>query len=161
MYVKLTIRENYFGNAYLLTRNGDEIDVLNHPTENFEFESILYLLENFGTEEDKRLALEYEQNQFDYLKDQILQNYNENYCKVRVWGIFADEVTFRITSTDKFNWYNIIVEFLLKHRYTNSLITVESNKNENYRIYWNKVTYDCAVNPINKMILEKKLKRTK
>ena len=110
----------------------------------------------YGSDEIKELVKEYRTNWQH--KEDILNFYCQNWCKVRTWGTFYDEVTFRITSHGT-NWYNTILQFLLNHpMYNNSRITVESDKLDGQRkIYWNNISYQEAINPENEEILASKL----
>ena len=150
--------ESYMGTAWLLDRKGNEIEVYKHPNERIDFDSIVSIIEEYGSTSEQKLAVEYQNNPTEELKAKLMLIYNNDWCKVRTWGTFGEELIFRITSTN-FNWYNNIIEFLLRHRRTNVLITVETVKNGKSKIYWDKVTYDYAVDPENQVILENKLKR--
>lgn len=151
----ITICENYLGNAYLLDKDGNEYDVLHHPTDSFEFESVLYLLDEYGSDYAKKLSAKYKSSPNDDLKEKIIDIYNNMFCKVRVWGAFAEEITFRIESTG-FNWYNIIIDFLIRHSYKRSLITVENNR---HKVYWKNVSFDYVINPENEVVLEKLMRK--
>lgn len=78
---------------------------------------------------------------------------------MRVWGNFNQEVTFRITSTG-FNWYSIIIEFLIRHPGLNrSLVTVEADSRiKSKHIYWNSMSVEDILNPANEQILSSKFK---
>lgn len=148
--------ESYMDSAWLLSKDGNEIEVVNHPNENFEFDTIVELIKLYGTSNEQKYANEYNINPTSENKSKLLNIYNNKWCKVRTWGTFGEELTFRITSTN-FNWYNIIIEFLLRHKRTNILITVESYKNDIHKIYWDKVPYKEAIDLANQIILENKL----
>lgn len=149
---------SYMGAAWLLSRTGKEISVLNHPSETFEFESVVDIINEYGSASEKKLASEYMKFPNDRLKSKLLSIYNSNWCKVRTWGTFQEEVTFRITSTN-FNWYRIIVDFLLNHpNFRRSSITVESDKSSGVRkTYWSNVDYESAVDSANEAILSTQL----
>lgn len=151
----MIIREQYLGDAWLLNKDGSEISVLNHPSETFEFDSIVDIIKQFGNTEEKMLATTYKNNPNPELKRKLLDIYNNNWCKVREWGTYSDEITFRITSTT-FNWYNAIISFLLRHPCPYYKITVESTKK--HKIYWNNISYKEAIDPQNEIILENLLK---
>lgn len=151
----MIIREEFLGNAWLLNKDGSEISVLNHPSENFEFDSIVDVIRQFGNEKEKALTISYMNNPNKILKYKLLDIYNNTWCKVREWGTYSDELTFRITSTN-YNWYNAIIEFLLRHPHPYYKITVESV--EKHKTYWNNITYNEAINPKNETILESLLK---
>ena len=44
---------NILGEAWLLDKNGNCIEVYAHPSESFEFESIVDIISKYGTESDK------------------------------------------------------------------------------------------------------------
>jgi hypothetical protein len=152
----MRIFESYMGSAWLLSKDGTEIEVYKHPNERIEFDSIVDLVNEYGGKLGKRIVNDYLAEPNEINKTKVMDIYNNNWCKVRTWGTFGEELTFRITSTN-FNWYNTIIEFLLRHKRTNQLITVETVKNGNCKIYWDKITYADAINPENQMILESKL----
>lgn len=137
----------YLNQAYLLSIDGNTIPVENHPSIHIQedFTDICNLVEKYGPDRFKTMVYEYRRS--GQYKQQILDFYCQNWCKVRTWGTFYDEVTFRITSKD-INWYNTIVGFLLHHaEYNKSQITVESDKLEGSRkVYWNKLSYIECIN---------------
>lgn len=96
--------------AWLLSRDGVVISVLNHPSEKFEFDSILDIIKKYGNHTARNLADEFMCDPTDNRKQSLLDYYNNNWCKVRTWGTFQEEVTFRITS-NRFNWYHVILDF--------------------------------------------------
>ena len=103
-----------FGKAWLLDKSGNYMDVYAHPSESFEFESIVDIVSKYGSVSDKNICAEWKFSHSDVLKDAILCSYNQNWCKVRLWK--DDKLTFRIASSE-FNWYKTIVDFLLAHQY--------------------------------------------
>ena len=139
---------SFAGDAFLLCRDGSSISVMNHPSSDFEFESILYILSEYGSDIDKELVSEYEATPNDSLKQLILSVYDNNWCKVREWE-GRRLITFRITSTDSFDWYPTILDFLLTHsEYKNSYITVETDKRTGTcKTYWEEVQYESAILP--------------
>lgn len=149
---------NYMGRAWLLSRTGQEIRVLNHPSETFEFESIVDVISKYGSVSEQKAALQYLESPTSELKNNLLSIYNNNWCKIRTWGTFQEEVTFRITSIG-YNWYDAIVDFLLRHtEFKNSEITVESDKSSGIRkTYWERVGYKSAVDSANESILASQL----
>lgn len=94
--------------AYLLNIDGQEILVENHPSIHIDedFNDICSLVDMYGSDEIKELVKEYRTN--GQYRDKILNYYCQNWCKLRTWGTFCDEVTFRITSHGT-NWYNTIL----------------------------------------------------
>lgn len=149
---------SYMGKAWLLSRDGQEISVLNHPSESFEFESIVDIITEHGSTSERAVAEKYAKTPSDALKSKILSIYNRNWCKVRTWGTFQEEVTFRITSTD-YNWYRTIVNFLVNHpNFIHSSITVESDKVSGVRkIYWDSIDYKSAIDSSNERILSSQI----
>lgn len=142
------------GDAYLLCRDGTIISVLNHPSDTFEFESIVYVLSEYGDDHAKTIAKEYEITPTDDLYKEILSIYDNTWCKIREWE-GRRLVTFRITSTDSFNWYRVIVDFLIAHsEYKRSCITVETDKRTGVRkVYWDEMPYGEAVSPEQEIIM--------
>lgn len=123
----------YMNKAYLLDINGNTIQVDNHPSIHIESDFIIIydLVEQYGSDKLKEYVKLYKETGTH--KDDILKFYCQNWCKIRTWGTYYDEVTFRITSIGV-NWYHTIVEFLLKHtEYYKSSITVEADKLEGSR----------------------------
>lgn len=151
---------SFTGDAYLLSRDGTTISVLNHPSSDFEFESILYILSEYGDERAKKLIDKYELSPTYDLRIQILSIYDNTWCKVRDWE-GRRLVTFRITSTDSFNWYNVIVEFLINHtEYKRSYVTVEADKRTGVRkTYWDEISYEDAISPTNEIIIATNYRR--
>ena len=150
----MKLYQTFAGDAYLLCRDGAAIPVLNHPSADFEFESIVYVLSEYGDPSAKDLATQYENNPTELLKSQILNIYDNTWCKIREWE-GRRLVTFRITSTDTFNWYRVITDFLIMHtEYARSVITVESDKRTGMRkIYWDEVPYAEAISPTQEIIM--------
>lgn len=137
-----------FNKAWLLDKDSNCIDVYAHPSESFEFDSVVDVVEQYGSRLDKWNCKEYRSNPTTELKQAILYTYNQNWCKVRLW--WDSKLTFRITSID-FNWYQPIINFLLTCPYAKYAdITVE---NTSGKIYWDNITYREAVDPANENIL--------
>ncbi len=132
--------------AWLLSINGEEIPVDRHPRSDFQFEQIVELIAKFGTESQKCLAITYQRSPTESIYDQLLSIYQNEWCKVRAWGVFCDEVTFRINA-DINRWKYSITNFLLKHpMFKSSLITVETDKSAYIRKpFLNKVSYTEAL----------------
>lgn len=144
---------SYLGTAYILSRDGTSIEVNNHPSINIPDEIVDFMLE-YGSKRDKEIVAKYNESKSEELLNKIIESYNESWCKVRIWGTYGEEVTFRITSTN-FNWYNCILEFLLSHPgMKHSKITVENDKRfKSPKIYWEQVNYDYATDTSNEAIL--------
>lgn len=139
---------NPFGSAWLLDRDGNCIEVYGHPSESFEFDSIVDIVEQYGSDADKIHCEKWLRTKSDESKQEILYIYNKNWCKVRFWG--DNKLTFRITSTD-FNWYQPIVGFLLEHPFVqHATITVE---NVSGKIYWDEESYSYSIDPANEKVL--------
>jgi hypothetical protein len=137
-----------FGEAWLLDKMGNCIEVYAHQSEYFEFESIVDLISRYGDESDKNNCEEWKSTKSETAKAAILYSYYQNWCRVRLWK--DDKLTFRIGSTD-FNWYKTIVEFLLTHSYVGyASITVSDLSG---RIYWDDVSYNYSINLANEKIL--------
>ena len=153
----MKIYQTFAGDAYLLCKDGSTILVLNHPSSDFEFESVIYVLSEYGDEAAKEVAMQYEANPSDELKQQALAIYDNTWCKVRDWE-GRRLVTFRITSTDSFNWYHTIVDFLIAHtEYKRSVVTVETDKRTGViKTYWDEIPYDVAVSPEQETIMATK-----
>ena len=145
----------YMGKACLLSIDGTEIEVENHPSVSIsdDFNDICEVIKTHGDDIGKNLVSAYESDGTNI--EDILVYYQVNWCKVRTWGTFQDELTFRIESTDK-NWYRAIIDFLLRHlEFKDSEITVESANKK--IIYWDKVTYEYATDSQNEQILSASL----
>lgn len=139
---------NPFGDAWLLDREGNCIEVYGHPSEKFEFDSIVDIVKTYGSDLDRVHCATWETTQSEASKNAILNTYNQNWCKVRLWR--DNKLTFRITSSD-FNWYHPIVGFLLEHPFVQyATITVE---NVSGKIYWDETTYSYSVDSANEEIL--------
>ena len=121
------------GQAWLLEKTGNCIEVYAHPSESFEFESIVDLISKYGSESDKKNCRDWKSNNSDVLKAAILNSYNQNWCKVRLWK--DNKLTFRISSSD-FDWHQTIVDFLLAHRYLSSasISVLDESGKANYQI---------------------------
>lgn len=134
------------GRAWLLSRDGIEVEVSNHPLPKYQFEDIIEVLSTYGTNRERNLVSQYKDTNDSGLRDQIISAYNDNWCKIRSWGNFNEELIFRINSVG-FNWYRQIIDFLLTHpMFKNSAITVESDKSSGSRkVYWDKISYSDAI----------------
>jgi len=132
-----------FSRAWLLDRSGNCIDVYAHPSESFEFDSVVDIVSEYGSNLDKWNCKQYRANPAEELKQAILYTYNQNWCKVRLW--WDNKLTFRITSAD-FNWYKPIIDFLLTCPFVrNTKITVE---NKSGKIYWDNISYEEAITKV-------------
>ena len=142
--------------AWLLSRYGDEIPVIEHPNEYIEIERIAEIIYQYGTDNEKQKAKTFKHTKNSNIGKELIDIYHQKWCQVREWNGFNYTVlNFRISSTH-FNWYRIIVDFLINHPHPNHKITV-SHKSDT-KIYWNEVTYDYAIDPQNEMILESLLR---
>ena len=131
---------NAIGEAWLLNRAGNCIEVHAHPSESFEFESIVSLISEYGLESDKANCKTWRSTHSDASKTAILDSYHQNWCKVRLWK--DNKLTFRIASKG-FNWYSVIYGFLNRNPQVSSArITVSDG---NGIIYWDDLTYDYCV----------------
>ena len=137
-----------YGEAWLLDKMGNCIDVYAHPSESFEFESMVDIVSRYGSELDKTNCKEWKSIKSESSKNAILHSYKQNWCRIRLWK--DNKLTFRISSTD-FNWYKIIVNFLLMHPYVSFTdITVSDLSG---KIYWDNMSYSYCIDPSNKEIL--------
>jgi len=136
--------------AWLLSRYGDEIPVIEHPYECVEIDRIAEIIYQYGTDTEKQTARTYRHTQNPNIGKELIKIYHQNWCQVREWNDCMS-LNFRISSS-YFNWYRIIVDFLINHPHPNYKITV-SHKGDT-KIYWNEVSYDYAIAPENEMILE-------
>lgn len=136
--------------AWLLSREGIAIPVYKHPNPKYQFDEILLLAKEYGDEAVKRICNEYESSPSVSLYDKIVSYYRQNWCKVRAWGIFNEELTFRICP-DPNDWYPVIVGFLLENpMFKKSLITVETDTQYTVKYtFWDKIGYDYAVDKKN------------
>ncbi|MBR3667821.1 MAG: hypothetical protein IKN66_11805 [Ruminococcus sp.] len=140
--------------AWLLSRDGIAIPVYKHPNPKYQFDEIILLSKEYGDEGVKELCSEYESSPSGSLQDKIVSYYHQNWCKVRAWGIFNEELTFRICP-DSLDWYPVIVGFLLEHpMFRKSLITVETDTQYTAKYtFYDKIGYDYAVDKKNAEIL--------
>ncbi len=140
--------------AWLLSRDGIAIPVYKHPNPKHQFDEILLLSKEYGDEGVKELCSEYESSPSELLYEKIASYYHQNWCKVRAWGIFNEELTFRICPNPN-DWYPVIVGFLLeKPMFKQSLITVETDTQYTAKYtFWNKISYDYAVDKKNAEVL--------
>ena len=144
----------FMGRAWLLAKDGSTIEVDKHPTPKYQFDEIVDVVLLYGSEHEKAIAQEYLNTQSELLAEQVLAIYYENWCKVRTWGNFNEEVTFRINS-ESYDWYRVIVDFLIDHpMFKNSVITVESDKASGVRkTYWQDIPYADAIDDSNATVL--------
>ncbi len=129
-----------FGKAWLINKSGACIDVYAHPTESFEFDSIVDIVSSYGSEQEKDICRVWKATHSDDSKASILHSYNRDWCKVRLWN--DDKLTFRIAAIDT-NWYQIIVDFLLSHPYVSSASISVSDLSG--KIYWDNVSYGYCI----------------
>ena len=115
-----------FGEAWLLDKSGNCIEVYAHPSESFEFESIVDIISKYGTESDKNNCEEWKSTKSETSKAAILYSYNHDWCKVRLWR--DNKLTFIIDSEDD-DWNRVIGEFLRTHPYVSS---AEINRGKGY-----------------------------
>lgn len=108
---------NPFNQAWLINKSGDCIEVYAHPSESFEFDSIVDIVLKYGSELDKNNCNDWKSTKSETSKAAILDSYNQNWCRVRLWK--DNKLTFRIASAD-YNWYQIIVDFLRAHPYVST-----------------------------------------
>ena len=144
--------------AWLLSREGKAISAYKHPTQKYQFDEIIELINEYGSNKAKSIVEAYHTSPTEPLKEEIIRYYYHNWCKVRSWGIYNDEVTFRI-SIDDFNWYSVIVCFLTEHpMFRRSRITVESDTLlQQKSVYWDNIPYSEAIGIENATILKSKL----
>ena len=149
----MKIYAGFMGRAWLLAKDGSTIEVEKHPTPKYQFDEIVDVVLSYGSESEKALAQSYIDGD-ESVAEAILSVYYNNWCKVRTWGNFNEEVTFRINS-DGFDWYRVIVDFLLDHpMFKNSVITVESDKASGVRkTYWQDIPYNEAIDDANADVL--------
>lgn len=107
------------GRAWLLNLNGTEIEVENHPSIHCgELIEIAQLIQKYGDEEEKSIAMNYLKNSNIEHQKAIaaeLENiYKSKWIKVRVWGVYSDEIIFRISDVSKAN--EAITQFLKRHK---------------------------------------------
>lgn len=146
------------GRAWLLAKDGSTIEVEKHPTPKYQFDEIVDVILSYGSASEQAIAQKYLDTEDETLAQQILSIYYNNWCKVRTWGNFNEEVTFRINS-DGYDWYRVIIDFLLDHpMFKNSVITVESDKASGVRkTYWQDIPYAEAIDDSNATVLASQL----
>ena len=122
---------NPIGSAWLLDRSGNCIEVYAHPSELFEFDSIVDVISQYGSEQDKANCEIWRATKSDVSKAAILDAYNQNWCRVRLWE--DNKLTFRIVSSDN-DWYRTIADFLTSKPHLSSAdISVVDMSG---KIYW-------------------------
>lgn len=137
-----------FGDAWLLDQSGNCIEVYAHPSEVFEFDSIVDVVSEYGSDSDKINCIDWIRTNSETAKAAILNTYNTTWCKIRLWR--DNKLTFRITSTG-INWYRVIVEFLINNpQFQFAKITVS---NVNGKTYWDDLPYTYCVDSANEEIL--------
>ncbi len=136
--------------AWLLSRDGIAILVYNRPNPEYQFDEILLLAKKYGDEAIKELCNEYYSSPSESFHDKIVSYYRQNWCKVRAWGTFNEELTFRVFP-DPTDWYPVIVGFLLENpMFKQSLINVETDTQYTAKYtFWDKISYDYAVDKKN------------
>lgn len=111
--------------AWLLSITGKAISVLHHPAANFEFYNIPVILLEHGSELEQEIARGFIDHPTEEQKQIVLALYHKNWCKVRVWGCFSEEVLFRIPEHNV-QWKRVIADFLSEHRrFERAKITIE------------------------------------
>lgn len=146
------------GRAWLLAKDGSTIEVEKHPTPKYQFDEIVDVVLSYGNDREQAIAQNYLDTEDELPAEQVLGIYYNNWCKVRTWGNFNEEVTFRINS-DSFDWYRVIVDFLINHpMFKNSVITVESDKASGIsKTYWQDIPYAEAIDDSNAAVLASQL----
>lgn len=154
----MRIYAGFMGRAWLLAKDGSTIEVEKHPTPKYQFDEIVDVVLSYGNDREQAIAQNYLDTEDELLAEQVLDIYYNNWCKVRTWGNFNEEVTFRINS-DGFDWYRVIVDFLIDHpMFKNSVITVESDKASGVRkTYWQDIPYAEAIDDSNAAVLASQL----
>lgn len=154
----MKIYAGFMGKAWLLAKDGSTIEVEKHPTPKYQFDEIVDVVLSYGNDREQAIAQNYLDTEDELLAEQVLDIYYNNWCKVRTWGNFNEEVTFRINS-DSFDWYRVIVDFLIDHpMFKNSVITVESDKASGVRkTYWQDIPYAEAIDDSNATVLASQL----
>lgn len=110
---------SYIGRAWLLNLNGTEIEVKNHPSIHCgELIEIAKLIQKYGDEEERSIAINYLKNSNikhqKAIADELENIYKNKWIKVRVWGVYSDEITFRISDVSKAD--AAITQFLKRHK---------------------------------------------
>lgn len=156
--MKILLSTYSSASAFLLGRDGKTIAVNCHPIIPEESDLAITYVMYYGDEQHQNLAKEYFERPTDTLYDTLISYYENNWCKVRDWGdLKYHDLTFRLTSTDQFNWYNVIINFLLEHKQSsNTIVTVERVR-PIHKVYWDGIPYAEAIDPINESILASKL----
>ena len=142
---------NQFGEAWLLDRSGNCIEVYAHPSESFEFESIVNLVLKYGAEQGKFYCDDWKNTKSESSKEAILHLYNQNWCKVRFWR--DNKLTIIIASTDYYNWCGTVVSFLRSHSYLSTAnITISDSSG---RVYYNDVSYGNCISYCMELLSKK------
>ena len=156
--MKILLSSYSLSSAFLLGRDGSTISVNCHPIIPEESDVAITYILYYGDEEHRKLAEAYQNNPTTELYDTLISYYENHWCKVRNWGdLKQTDLSFRITSTDQFNWYRVIEDFLLSRSWgSNTRVTVE-RVHPTHKVYWNGITYAEAVDPANETILATRL----
>ncbi len=146
---------NQFGDAWLLDRFGNCIEVYAHPSESFEFESIVDIVSKYSTGPDKIYCNDWKDTKSEVSKEAILDIYNQNWCRVRLWK--DNKLTFRIAYTN-YNWYGAIADFLRSHSYLyTAKITFSDSSGKEYfkdMSYSNCISYCMELLSKNILVTE-------
>jgi hypothetical protein len=140
----------------MLKKDGTEIAVENHPPPKIDGE-LTDFFRQFGSDFLQNPVADDSSSRFAEVTAMLEAVYEETWCKVRVWGNFSEEVTFRLISSDE-SWYPAIALFLQKHIELNrSLVSVYNGKN----VVWDKLSTDYILDTANAAVLSEKLKLVK
>ena len=156
--MKILLSTYSSSSAFLLGRDGSTVSVECHPLIPEESDLAITYIQYYGDEKYSNLAETYLNHPSDDLYATLISYYENNWCKVRDWGdLSQSDLTFRITSTDQFNWYRVIIDFLLSRKWSkNTTVTVE-RMHPTHKVYWDSIAYADAVDPANETILASKL----
>ena len=156
--MKILLSTYSSSSAFLLGRDGSTAAVDCHPIIPEESDVAITYILYYGDEDHRKLAEDYQKRPTKDLYDILISYYENNWCKVRDWGdLQQTDLTFRITSDDKFNWYQVIISFLLERKWRNNMVITVERMRPAHKVYWDGITYAEAVDPANETILATKL----
>lgn len=106
----------------------------------------------------------YDTNRCSTLSNHIKTYLNNNYLRCRYGGEYNSssgnrELYFRISSTDAYNWYDIIMNFIFQFSRKIDTVTVETDINTTgkQKVYWNHLPIEDVLDTSKSTVLENKI----
>lgn len=133
--------------------NNECVDVYtfaNYVTENDYLQIKVKFLEKIYNELEKAIDITMSGRNYneEYYNKKVIDDLNQEFCRVRAGGLYDSDgslgdIYFRTSST-KFNWFDVIWQFVYDRRNKISTITIvrdkESTKDD--KVYYNKMPVD-------------------